>query len=167
MDRTLVLNATFEPLGVVHLNRAVVLVLSGRAEIVEAAARVMRSPSMVVAAPTVIRMAAMVQAPFRTTVPLTRRGVLMRDQSTCAYCGRRGGTLTLDHVTPRSRGGRHCWENVVTCCSPCNAKKADRTPHEARMPLRFQPRVPRGAAAASVRYEVRDPSWEPYLALGG
>lgn len=70
----------------------------------------------------------------------TRRGVLRRDQWTCAYC--RAHATTVDHILPRSRGGANSWLNTVACCQRCNTRKADLTPDEARMPLRWQPFVP-------------------------
>ena len=73
--------------------------------------------------------------------PVNRRGILRRDHNSCQYCGSTKN-LTLDHVIPRSRGGRHTWENVVAACSECNGRKGNRTPTEAGMPLRTKPKAP-------------------------
>jgi 5-methylcytosine-specific restriction endonuclease McrA len=73
---------------------------------------------------------------------LTRRNLLERDRHTCQYCNYRGEQLTLDHIIPRSRGGGDTWENLVTACVRCNVKKGNRTPKEANMSLRAQPRKP-------------------------
>jgi 5-methylcytosine-specific restriction endonuclease McrA len=145
MKRVLVLNATYEPLNVVSVRRAVVLLLKEKAEIVEAAEAWLRSEQLELPMPLVIRLVYYVRIPRRFTLPLSRRTVLARDHYTCQYCHSQFGRahLTIDHVLPRSRGGETHWENVVTACAPCNRRKGDRTPKEANMPLQRQPRRPR------------------------
>lgn len=168
MSRALVLNASFEPLGVVPLRRAVVLVLKGRADIVEEEAeRLVRSAARSMAAPLVVRLRTMVKVPYRATLPLTRRAVLARDQSTCAYCGKHGTSqsLSIDHVIPRSRGGAHAWTNVVTACKACNHRKDDRTPAEAGLVLRFKPYAPSGHMAIVVLVGTVEEAWAPYLGV--
>jgi len=96
-------------------------------------------------------------------VPVTRRGVLRRDNHRCGYCGK--AASTIDHVMPRSRGGADSWENLVACCLRCNNTKSDRTPQEMRWELRFAPRPPHGTAWTVRGTERSDPRWEPYLAL--
>jgi 5-methylcytosine-specific restriction endonuclease McrA len=96
-------------------------------------------------------------------VPVTRRGVLRRDNHRCGYCGK--SASTIDHVLPRSRGGADSWENLVACCLRCNNVKSDRTPQEMRWELRFTPRPPHGTAWTVRGTERSDPCWEPYLAL--
>jgi 5-methylcytosine-specific restriction endonuclease McrA len=93
----------------------------------------------------VIRLSYMVKRP-RPHVSLSKREILRRDNYTCQYCGRQFGTLTLDHVMPRHRGGRHSWENIVAACPPCNRLKGGRTPREAGMPLKRPPREPQPSA---------------------
>ena len=138
----LVLNQNYEPLNVCNVRRAFVLVLRGKAEVVEAAEGVMRTPSHDFALPSVIRMVYYVRRP-RPRVRLSRREVFARDGWGCAYCGGRPKELTLDHIVPRHRGGGHSWENLVSACKPCNHRKAGRTPKEARMRLHTRPREPR------------------------
>ena len=111
MSGALVLNATYEPLCVVPLRRAVVLVLAEKAVIVEAGDEVMHSERTSIPVPTVVRLSHFVRVPYRREVPLTRRAVLDRDSHQCVYCGNRADTI--DHVRPRSRGGEHVWTNVV------------------------------------------------------
>ena len=92
----------------------------------------------------VVRLARYVEQTWpysRTRATYSREGVLLRDGRRCAYCGRLTAT-TMDHVLPRSRGGATCWSNAVAACQPCNVRKGDRTPDEARMPLRWDPYVP-------------------------
>ncbi|MDI3423450.1 HNH endonuclease [Streptomyces luteolus] len=141
MRDTLVLNASFEPLSTVSLNRAVVLVLQDKA-VVEASHPElrMRAAAVDLPVPRVIRLLRFVRVPFRRQAPWSRRGVLVRDRHRCAYCGRRA--TTVDHVVPKSRGGGDTWLNTVASCAPDNHRKANRTPEQAGMPLLFEPYVP-------------------------
>src|SRR5436190_476279 len=111
MSGALVLNATYEPLCVVPLRRAVVLVMAEKAVLVEAGDGLVRSAHTSMPIPSVVRLSRYVRVPYRRDVPLTRRAVLDRDTHICAYCGSRAETI--DHVRPRSRGGLHIWTNVV------------------------------------------------------
>ncbi len=163
MNRALVLNATFEPLHAVPLRRAVSLVLADRAEVVEAGEGWIRSVSVQLRAPLVIRLLRYVKVPRRIEATLTRKAVLARDGHRCAYCG--DPADTIDHVLPRSRGGGHAWENCVACCRPCNGRKADRTPAEAGMELRVAPRQPKGASAVVLALGRVERGWGRYLGL--
>ena len=164
MSVTLVLNATYEPLCVVPLRRAVVLVLAEKAVIVESSDDVMHSERLSLPVPTVVRLSRFVRVPYRREVPLTRRAVLERDAHSCVYCGHRADTI--DHVRPRSRGGEHVWANVVAACSRCNHKKGDRLLAELGWPMRRRPVEPPATVALLVGLAARDPAWEPYLGLG-
>ena len=159
--RTLLLNASLEPLCVVSVHRAVVLVLSGKAMVLETDGRVLHSERAVVPLPLVLCLVRYVHVPHRRTVPPTRRTVLQRDAFRCAYCG--SVADTVDHVQPRSRGGRHEWTNVVAACGRCNHRKADRLLAELGWELPFEPRPPRGAAALLAATVRTDPSWSAYL----
>jgi 5-methylcytosine-specific restriction endonuclease McrA len=161
--RTLVLNASYEPLGVVSLRRAVVLLLAEKADAVESSDAEIRSAVMSVPAPAVIKLRQMVRVPYKRTAPMSRRLVLARDGHSCQYCGRHADTI--DHIQPRSRGGKNVWENCVAACRPCNAKKADRTPAEAGMVLRTTPRPPFGVDAFILAFGTVDETWAPYLGL--
>ena len=161
MARALLLNASFEPLCVVPVRRAVVLVLKDKAEVVARNGAEFRSERMTFPAPAVIRLNHFVRVPYRHRVPLSRRAVFARDGHRCQYCD--SPAENIDHVIPRSKGGTHSWENVVAACRPCNARKMDHFLHETSMKLRRAPRVPREriwiiAAVGTVR-----PDWEPYL----
>ena len=162
--RVLILNATFEPLHVCSVKRAVALLMHGVAERVEDADTVLRSPSSVFPVPSVVRLTRYVKRPHRQRVAFNRKNVFRRDDHTCQYCGTHASDLTLDHVTPRSRGGPTSWENVVACCKRCNAKKRDRTPDEARMALRRRPFAPRFmfTSAYGLLPDI-DPIWRKYL----
>jgi len=139
----LVLNQNYEPLNVCHPLRAFTLVHRGKAEVLEHGLGCLRSASASFPLPSVIRLIYLIRRP-RPQMRLSRREVFNRDHYMCQYCGRRGQReLTLDHVVPRHRGGRHTWDNLVTACKTCNHRKAGRTPHEARMQLLKQPAQPR------------------------
>ena len=111
MRRVLLLNVTYEPLTTVGLRRAVCLVLGDKAEVVhdDAGGTLLRSTSVVLAMPSVIRLRRYVCVPYRSRVPLTRGALMRRDNYLCGYCGRKAETI--DHVVPRSRGGSHTWAN--------------------------------------------------------
>lgn len=161
--RTLVLNAGYEPLAVVSDRRAIVLVMTGKANIL---AHEPDNPVFGISGlwdrPSVIILSRYVRVPMSSGVPLTRRGVLRRDNHRCAYCGKVANTI--DHVQPKSRGGSDSWENLVACCVRCNNEKADRTLRELGWSLSSQPRQPRGTSWL-VRGIDRDvPAWNDYLA---
>ena len=165
MNHVLVLNATYEPLNVVSVRRAVLLLLKEKAQIVEAAEAWLRSERLVLPLPLVIRLVYYVRIPRRFSLPLSRRTVLARDQYRCQYCGAQPGKahLTVDHVVPRSKGGKTCWENVTTACGPCNRRKRNRTPKEAGMPLQRQPRRPRYLALTLLEGTSRPQAWNKYM----
>jgi 5-methylcytosine-specific restriction endonuclease McrA len=162
-EHVLVLNATYEPLSTVGWQRAVVLVLEGVAEIVAADEhRRVRSPSVSLARPHVIRLLSYVRVPRGRAAPVTRRGVLTRDGHRCAYC--RGRADSVDHIVPRSRpGGVHSWSNLVAACRRCNGRKGNRTPDEAGMPLLTRPFEPRGVGALVLRAGAARDEWTPWL----
>lgn len=158
--RSLLLNASMEPLCIVSLHRAVVLVMTGKASVLESDGQLLHSEHAAVPVPLVLVLTRYVHVPQRRPVPPTRRTVLQRDDHRCAYCG--GGADTVDHVHPRSRGGRHEWTNVVAACVRCNHRKADRLLTEIGWELPFTPRPPRWSVAfgASSRCE---PAWTQYM----
>jgi 5-methylcytosine-specific restriction endonuclease McrA len=161
----LVLNATFEPLHIVSVRRAIVLLLKEKAEVIEAAEAKIRSENLALDMPLVIRLVYYVRVPHRLLIPLTRRTVLARDQYSCQYCGAQPtkGQLTLDHVLPRSRGGDNTWENVVTACIPCNQRKGGKTLREAGMTLLLRPGRPRYAAVVLLGKMQGHEVWRKYI----
>jgi 5-methylcytosine-specific restriction endonuclease McrA len=143
----LVLNATTEPISVVPVRRAIVLLLKERAEIVEADInRLMRAERVSVPYPLVIRLVTFVRIPYRVVRRPTKRSILRRDGYRCQYCGTSGGPLSVDHVVPESRGGDDSWANCVAACLRCNNRKGNLLPHEAGMKLVSPPGPPKYAA---------------------
>lgn len=157
----LVLNATYEPLCVVSRRRAVVLVLSDKAEVLHETGDRMRSARLDVPVPSVVRLTSYVKVPVRRRAPLNRRAVFARDGGRCQYCT--APAESIDHVVPRSRGGQHVWENVVAACRSCNTRKRDRLLSESPMTLRRAPAPPRELTWIAVLAGTVPTAWEPYL----
>lgn len=143
MSDVLVLNADLGPLHRVSLRHAIRMLFREVAEVHEA---VPDQRLGVFQVPTSIRLVRYVVTRWRhaRTPTWSKNGVLVRDGRRCAYCG--AGASTVDHIQPRSRGGRNTWTNTVGSCYPCNQRKGDRTPAEAGMVLRIQPKTPSWAA---------------------
>ncbi len=159
MGRALVLNVSDQPLAVVTAQRAVVLVLKDKAEVVQSNGMVFHAERLRIEAPSVVRLTYFVKVPYRTRAPLTRRAVFARDNWSCQYCG--ATAENLDHVIPRSRGGEHTWENVVAACRRCNARKENHLPSDIGLRLRRTPFVPPDGFRLSLGRV--DPGWETYL----
>jgi len=145
MQPSLLLNASFEPLKVVPWRRAVILLLSGKAEVVEAYEDEVHSVSLSIRLPSVLRMTRYIKVNrLMHAIRFSRNNIFIRDSFSCQYCGDTGtaGVLTLDHVIPVSFGGRKDWRNMVTACKPCNQTKGGRTPMQAGMRLIRTPLEP-------------------------
>jgi len=171
MTTVLLLNASYEPLAVIPAQRALSLLLRDRVDAATEERLLITSPNRGLAIPSVLRLRRYVNVP-RRGVRWSRTGVMKRDEYRCIYCGiqageRRGAQVmrkdefTIDHLIPRSRGGKNSWSNTACACGHCNQRKGDRTPHEAGMALRWEPKTPR------VDYLVASGSvptgWKVYL----
>jgi 5-methylcytosine-specific restriction endonuclease McrA len=135
----MVLNASSEPLHFIRVGRALALVLGERAELVSQSGYISTSRARF-PRPTIIRLLRYIHVPWRQA-PLTMRNLRYRDGELCQWCRKHRGT-TMDHVHPRSRGGDHCWENVVLACASCNNRKGDRLAEELGWVLRTDPLAP-------------------------
>jgi 5-methylcytosine-specific restriction endonuclease McrA len=143
--RCLLLDATMRPTSLVTRERAVSLVVCGNAQVIaEEPAVVFRSEHLHVALPVILQVSAYVELRPLVKRNVVRRVLFCRDSWRCCYCGRDGGPrdLTVDHVKPLSRGGKHVWDNVVTACRRCNHRKGNRLPYEAGMYPRHVPKAP-------------------------
>lgn len=153
-----VFSKNYLPLSRINIRRAIALLVTGKAEPVDLFSDKsweVRSPSVKLQVPAHIRLT-MAQNERVWKVPaVNRREVLRRDKHACQYCGSRH-KLTLDHVIPRSKGGKHVWDNVVIACEGCNSKKGARTPREAGMPLRQKPKAPMHPTVAFAEEFWRD-----------
>ena len=160
----LVLNATYEPINVCTVRRAVVLLLKDKAEVIEHADWELHSAPTTIARPMVIRLVSYVRIPRDThRRKITRRAVFARDNWTCQYCGSRSN-LTVDHVIPRSKGGGSSWDNIVASCAPCNRRKGDALLRQVGMRLLKQPRTPSAHVFIHVASPTIPVAWQQYLA---
>lgn len=157
MTRTLVLDVGYQPHRIVSWQRAVLMLFQSKAEPVEVYEEIIYdSDTFVMKMPAVIRLLNKVSR--KKAVRFSRMNVLTRDKWTCQYCGKRFKTrkLNYDHVTPRSQGGKTVWENIVTSCYLCNAKKGGRTPDQAGMKLLNVPYKPKSLPVVSFHIEESD-----------
>lgn len=167
--RTLVLDAAYRPMHAVRWQRAMVLDLLDRVDVLEYYDEVVRTQEDTFPLPAVIRQRGYVRR-GRRLVALTRRNLLCRDDFTCQYCGARPPLreLTMDHVLPSSRGGATTWENLVTACATCNRRKGNRTPEEANLravrPTR--PGVLSLGKDGLFRHQETPPEWSAYVVEG-
>ena len=159
--QVLVLNAGYEPLSLVSVRRAIVLLLREKAEMLEATQQMLSGANFSMPEPLVIRLVHYVRLPHRR-VPATRTAIMLRDAFTCQYCGSTPGRheLTVDHVIPRSRGGRHDWTNLVTACKRCNQVKGSAMPDEVQMRLVHRPFEPSYVALVLLSNPVAAARWE-------
>jgi 5-methylcytosine-specific restriction endonuclease McrA len=166
----LVLNASYEPLRMFDVPRAIRLVLQGKAEIVESTGKQLRSGSQTIDQPSVIRLVKLVKVPKRLRRQVSNTFLFARDHYQCQYCGRfdrelrQREFLNRDHIVPQSKGGGNTWDNCVTACSSCNAKKDNKLPHEAGLTLRSKPTEPH---LVLLKWKVRKltPLQERYLQM--
>lgn len=164
MSKVLVLNATYEPISFVTLKRAVVLLLKEKAEVIEALVeRKLRAERSSFPYPLVIRLVTYVPVPRFFNLPLSRRSLLSRDNYTCQYCGTTEHPLTIDHVIPKSRGGKTEWTNVVAACVSCNRKKGNKMPVDARMIPRNKPVKPGYIAVVLLGQAKGNETWQRYI----
>lgn len=160
--KVLILNQDYRALTICSVEKAFILVYLNKAELVAAVPDLrIKTITTQFAMPSIIRLFKYVNLPYRGVV-LTRQNIFKRDDGKCQYCGATSD-LTLDHVVPRSRGGKSSWDNLVTACKSCNSKKGDRTPQEAKMPLKKEPFKPNFLMFLRDFSGKLDENWKPYL----
>lgn len=161
--QVLVLNASFEPLQVTTARRAMTLITKGAALVQEPSKHFLHTQHVRFPLPSVIRLLSYRQVP-RFNRAVSRKAILLRDGHRCQYCLVKfmPNKLTLDHVIPKSKGGRNLWENLVAACYACNNRKGDMTPEEAGMTLAAKPR-PFGMHQKHRQAAVDEPLWDKYL----
>ena len=164
MESILVLNADYTPINITDLKRAFNLLYKGKAEIIK---HNIISPIVTelkkYKRPTIIRLLRYITIPFRK-VHLNRQNIFRRDKYKCVYCGEKTkNKLTIDHVTPKSKGGNNTWQNLVTCCKSCNIKKDDKTLEEVGMTLNTVPYRPTYIQfVKNITISYKD-DWLPFL----
>jgi 5-methylcytosine-specific restriction endonuclease McrA len=163
--KVLILNQNYEPMSVISARKAVVLLYLGKAEMIASQdGKRVRAVAMSMPFPSIVRLSVYVHVPYKRII-LSRKNILRRDAHRCQFCTRGDLPLTVDHIVPLSRGGEDTWENLVCACVECNNRKGDRTPEEARMPLRRVPRRPNHVTFIRHFVEALDERWKPYLFL--
>jgi 5-methylcytosine-specific restriction endonuclease McrA len=165
----LVLNSSFQPLSVIPERRLIVLLSKEKVTFVDDGMRRLieesiRARRLELERPVIVQLLANVRIPRMVLHP-TRSNILLRDEDTCQYCGKRTRDLTLDHIIPRSRGGQSTWENLVASCRACNGKKGNRLPKEVNMHLLRQPRplTQEYAGVFLLRYPKLREAYEAFL----
>jgi 5-methylcytosine-specific restriction endonuclease McrA len=140
----IVLNTDYTFLNVVNWKQAIKLIVKGKVEVLEFTSRILENAEKTIRiiVPKIMRLVKMIRTLYKARVPYSKRNVFIRDKFVCAYCNKKVGKPTADHVIPRSKGGKSNFDNVVTACRPCNADKMDRTPREAGMFMKYQPYQP-------------------------
>jgi len=166
MTNTLLLDQSYQAVATISWQRAVTLLTLGKVEVIEEYKdKVLRSRSWVIKMPAVVRLVKLFRR-HKKKVKFSRHNILARDRWKCMYCKCKLGLsdVTYDHVVPKSRGGKTQWENIVSCCSDCNAKKANRTPREAGMRLRKQPEQPNWVPVFTITTRGSIPEqWTSYV----
>ncbi|MEN7546872.1 HNH endonuclease [Rapidithrix thailandica] len=162
--KVLILNADYRAISICNAYKAFLLVYLGKAEVIRKVHDVfLHSVNRTFDMPSVIRLQHYVKIPYRGVI-LTRQNIFKRDGNRCVYCNS-NEDLTLDHVIPKSRGGKTTWNNLVSACKSCNSKKGDYLPDEVDMPLPYQPYKPSFIVFLKHFSGVKDDSWQPYLEI--
>ncbi len=161
--KVLVLNQNYEAVSICNVQRAVVLLFLGKAELISSKeSRKVHSVNTALPFPTIVRLRIYIKVPYKKIV-LSRKNILRRDSHKCMYCQRNDLPLTIDHIVPKSKGGDDTWENLVTACVKCNNKKGDRSPEEAKMQLFKKPTRPSHITFMKHFVGRVDDDWKPYL----
>jgi 5-methylcytosine-specific restriction endonuclease McrA len=164
--RTLVLSQSYEPIKIVAWQRAITLLFLGKAEVIEEYDRNIKTTSLVIKIPAVVRLLSAFRR-HKKPVKFSRINIFGRDKYTCQYCGTKHSlnALTYDHVVPRSQGGKTTWVNIATCCERCNRRKANRTPEQAGMRLLKLPSQPSATPVLvlAVSQASVPETWRDYL----
>ena len=145
MDQCVLLNADYTFLNIVNWKRAMCLMAKGKVQVIKHSERLIRTAEgLAVKVPAVMRLIKLIRILYINRVPFSKKNVLIRDGFKCAYCGSEKRKFTIDHIIPKSMGGKTNFENCVSSCKSCNNKKGGRTPTEARMYLKvkaYQPTI--------------------------
>jgi len=161
-QKVLILNQDYSAISLCSVHKAFILLYLEKAEMLEKSeSGLLRSVSVTYPKPSVIRLQRYVHIPYKG-IALSRHNIMKRAHFQCQYCGS-NRNLTLDHLFPRSRGGKAIWTNLVTACNRCNTRKGDRTPEEAGLNLKQQPKKPTLVAFLRLHAASLEQSWAHYL----
>lgn len=161
MDRVVVLNGDYSFLNLISWRRAICMIMKGKAEVLKYSDKVIAiAEGKVMKIPLVLKLIKIVRMIYRNRVPFSKRNVMIRDGYKCVYC-ESTDTLTIDHVIPISKNGKSDFDNCVTCCKKCNAKKKDRIPSEAKMYMKKKPYSP--TISEFIKIRLKSLKLEDYL----
>ena len=158
----LVLNTNYSPMDICTARRAICLFYNEKVDILESYHEAVHSPSVTLSLPSIVKLRGFVKH-HKMDVVLSRKNLMIRDKHQCQYCNTKKGSLTMDHVLPKHRGGMDSWENLVAACQTCNRKKGNQTPEEARMPLKRFPKKPNKIHYFLQFIQEKQMAWRPYL----
>lgn len=173
--RVLLLNgSSWEPLAVISVPRAINLILAGKAVVIEQSGQFLKTICDQFPVPSVIALRTYINVP-RRQAHWSRKGVLVRDAYTCIYCSAQPGSIikgkvlgkhdfTVDHILPRSRGGKDTWTNTACACYACNHRKGDKLPHELSMRLKWEPKTPRTSYLV-IAIGTGPDAWKRYIEI--
>lgn len=167
MSRVLVLNLDYEPLNICNYQRAIKMIINGKADALHFYDSIIKTTGGTFELPSVVRLKHKVNKKHNKSFRVSRHGIFSRDNYTCQYCGKKNVQLTLDHVIPRYLGGAHSWDNLVACCSSCNNKKGWKTLEQSGMKLLSKPKSPRYhfSCMLSEQEFMSDNIWHYYIQM--
>jgi 5-methylcytosine-specific restriction endonuclease McrA len=140
MDSVIVLNSNYEFLNVISWKKAICLICNSKIEIIKYSNTIVKSIDREFKVPAIVRVINNIKNFYKKSPRFTRNNIYLRDKYTCQYCYKRFDKLTIDHVIPKSKGGKNIWTNVVTCCHKCNTIKADKSLEEVGFKLLKEPK---------------------------
>jgi len=160
----LVLNTNYAPLMICSARRAICLKYLEKVDILETYKQQVHSPSISLSLPSIVKLKDFVHYNSMNVV-MSRKNIMIRDKHTCQYCSSKSSSMTIDHIIPKERDGSDNWDNLVTACQPCNKKKGNLSPEEAKMPLNRLPRKPNRIHYFQQFINSDQTAWRPYLFL--
>ena len=164
--KVLLLNQSYQPLMTLGAKRAIILSFTEKVEVLERYRDQVRSVNLSIFVPSVIRLKDYVRF-NQKRIPLSRKNILKRDSHVCQYCNSKNSFMTIDHIIPKDKGGYDSWENLVTACVPCNAKKGNKLLKDIDMILSKKPKIPSFLFNIQSELLNSQDSWKPYLFMKG
>ena len=158
----LVLNSNYSPMTICTARRAICLYFLDKVEVLSNYKETIKSPNLMVSLPSIIKIKDYVRYD-NLSVDLNRKNLLERDNYICQYCGVKKVPLTIDHIIPKSHGGKDSWDNLVAACKPCNQKKGNKSPVGAGMDLKKKPKPPNRLHYFHRFVKEKQNDWKPYL----
>lgn len=160
--KVLLLNASYEPVGIISGKKAILMLLTDKVDYINKSKFYINSEKLNIALPIIVRLKSYIYLK-RRRISLTRKNIFKRDDHKCQYCGVNASSLTIDHVVPKNKGGKDTWENLVSACVKCNLLKADYNLKDINMNLINKPKRPHFLIYMQGYVNNEYSSWKPYL----